>query len=263
MPANPDGRDRDICRLLGTTATELEGLLGKTRQTISKHIKSNELFGVGEVVKVASAKFEDEAKRSQVISHVLKSYFPDILDYGKDFDVMRFSQYYIFGMDVYEEIASNAVMEKFVTKLLSDSEKFILFASAPIKPFARLSSWLKHLQEDRREKGLASFILVPCKLTELTPVQVLADPWSNSPQLIQVDQSSAFVDSANSSRAAHIAGALRHYGEREAKECAMVGSGNDEARLGAAKRLMDEMNSSVFDKVTLPEEPFVSFNSHR
>lgn len=258
-----NSRDREICRLLGTTATELGALLGKTRQTISKHIKNNELFGIGEVVKVASAKFENETECSQVISKVLSTYFPDFLSYGKDFDVYRFSQYYIFGMDVYDEIASNPIMEKFITNLLSDPGKFILFASAPIKPFARLSSWLRSLQESRDDEELASFILIPCKLTELTPVQVLANPWSVSPHLIQVDQSSAFVDTANSNRAAQITNVLRLYGEREAKKCAETGAENQPARLEAVRRLMDEMNSSAYGNLELSEEPLVFFNSRQ
>ena len=67
----------------------------------------------------------------------------------KNLDVMRFSQYYVFGMDVYEEIASNKVMENFLTSILLAPDKFVLFASAPIKPFARLSAWLKRLQAEK------------------------------------------------------------------------------------------------------------------
>ena len=255
-------RDRDICALLGTTATELEQLIGKSRQTISKHMKKGDFFGIDEIVKVASAKFPDDLERSQVISRVLKEYFPDILKYAytKDFDVHRFSQYYIFGMDVHNEIETNSAFEKFVSEILSDESKFILFASAPVRPYAHLKAWLQRFQKQKHH-SLGSFILVPCKLTELTPVQVLADPWTTNPQLIQVDEHSAYVDTQNSQRATQIASSLKQYGGRAARDCAS--DETDENREKAAKQLMGQLNHSMLDDVPLPEEPLTHFSHHR
>jgi hypothetical protein len=239
----------------------LEELLGKSRQTIAKHIKSNDFFGINEIVTVASAKFQDGVERSKIISKLLNEYFPEVLSYAKDFDVLRFSQYYIFGMDVHNEVATNPAFEKFVADALSDPGKFILFASAPVRPYAQLGAWLKRFQEQKHNE-IASFILVPCKLTELTPVQVLADPWTNDPQLIQIDEQNVYVDSQNSQRATQIASALRQYGGRAARDCASDDD-DDDARLKAAKLLMDQLNHSAYEDVLLPQEPVTFFNHHR
>jgi hypothetical protein len=256
----PVDKDRDICAVLGTNPTELERLVGKSRQTISKHIKNNEFFGLNEVMTVAAAKFPDDLERSQIISKLLKAFFPDVLLYAKDFDVLRFSQYYVFGMDVHHEIATNPAFEKFIVDALTDPKKFILFASAPVGPCSRMAAWLTRFQ-DTRGNDIASFILIPCKLTELTPVQVLADPWTNDPQIIQIDENHAHVDSQSSQRAGQIANALKQYGGRAARECAS--EEDAEARKRAAKQLMNQLNHSAYEGLDLPAEPVTFFNERR
>jgi hypothetical protein len=254
-----EGRDRDICKMLGTNASELERLLGKSRQTISKHIDKDQLFGVDEIIKVASKKITDERERSHVISQAIKKYFPDLLKYTQDLDTQRFAQYYVFGMDIHALIVRNRPVERFLIGLLSDTRKFLLFACAPVKPFVQLGSWLERFQQDRGEDKTASFILIPCKLTELTPVQILAEPWSNDPQLIGFNREEVFVDVSNSDRARQIASALREYGP-EAREFGSIAGESKQAR--AADRLREQLNKSVFQEVPL-EKPLVSVNPNR
>src|SRR5262249_15714900 len=76
---SPVARDKSICAALGTNPTELEGLLNKSRQTISRHIEANKLFTFDDLVKVANAKIDDEGDRSKLISELSTRWFPEVI----------------------------------------------------------------------------------------------------------------------------------------------------------------------------------------
>ncbi len=247
-----EGRDRDICRMLGTNASELEKLLGKSRQTISKHIERDQFFGISEVIEVAEKKYPDAQQRAQIVSQTINKHFPEIVQYTRDLDPQRFSQYYIFGMDIYAELISNEPLERFLVGLLNNPDKFLLFACAPAKPYFQLGNWIKGLQAEGAEGNFASLVLVPCTLVELTPLQILADPWSNQPQLVQYDRQAVFVDLANANRAQQIASGLREYGPAARELPGMMREEDDQAQK-AADKLKMQLNRSVFHEVMLPE----------
>src|SRR2546430_1273130 len=120
MPSPPnEGRDRAICRILQTNPSELERILERNRQTVVKRLEDNRLFGVEEVVAVASQKIPDEAARSRTVSAILNDWFPEVVRYTRDRDVGRFSRYAVFGMHVHAELAANPAFERFVRSILS------------------------------------------------------------------------------------------------------------------------------------------------
>ena len=205
MPTLSEERDRAICRILQTNPTELEGILDLSRQTIAKRIDDNKLFGVEEVLKVAAEKIFDEVPRSRVVANILNDWFPEIVRYTRDTDVCRFSKYNIGGMHIHAELASNPVFERFVRAILSDESKFVLFVCRPQKEHTQLTRWLKDFQRERGD-DTASFAILPCKLVELSPIQIVAEPWSSDPKsggpkLIQLTRDHLFVDEQNSERA--------------------------------------------------------------
>jgi len=242
------GRDQSICEMLGTNPSELERLLGKSRQTISKYINQDTFFGFNEVMQVAFMKISNDIERSQIISEIATKYFSHVLRYTKDMDVLRFSAYCIFGMHIYGDIHINQMFERFLTAVLEDENKFVLFICLPEKDYVQLCRWLERFAKQRGNKT-ASFVVIPCKLVELAPLQILGDPWCNDPQLIQVSQGEPFVDKAESERACALAAALREIG---AQKCVSI-----DENIGPG--LIEAFNTSYYDNVRLPQKPFGSY----
>jgi hypothetical protein len=241
-------RDRAICSILQTNPTELERVLGLSRQTIAKRIDENKLFGVEEVLKVAVAKIADEGVRSRVVANILNDLFPEIIRYTHDADVGRFSRYCIFGMQIHAEIAANWAFEKFVRLILSDETKFVLFVCRPQKEHMQLRRWLKEFQRER-ELHTASFAVLPCRLVELAPIQIIAEPWSNDPKSIQFTRDHLYVDEQNAKRAVQLASALMDYGLSERIWETM----QDEE---AFNNLLHNLNSSFYEE---PNDPRTIF----
>lgn len=233
-------RDRDICELLGTNPTDLQEILKKSRQTITKHIEENlGLFSVNDVVRVAERKIRDEAKRARVVSDIMRKYYPDVLRYTRDFNVERFSKYCILGMYIHPEIISNPIFARFVTNILSDESKFVLFVCLPQKQYVQLQRWLDLFVHERRGKT-AQFVALPCKLVELLPIQILADPWSNDPKLVSFNEHELYVDEANSNKAIQLANALKEYGVSW-EACETIDDDN------VRNKLIHELNRSFYE----------------
>lgn len=251
MPTLSEERDRAICRILQTNPTELEGVLDLSRQTIAKRIDENKLFGVEEVLKVASEKIPDEAIRSRVVANILNDLFPEIIRYTHDADVGRFSRYCIFGMHIHAEIAANWAFEEFVRLILSDETKFVLFVCRPQKEHTQLRRWLKEFQRERR-LDTASFAVLPCRLVELAPLQIIADPWSNDPKFIQLARDHLFVDEQNAKRAVQLAGALMDYGLSD-RACESL---EDEE---VFRNLLHNLNSSFYEEPDIDKDDFLRF----
>jgi len=239
--------------MLDTNPSDLEGILNKSRQTIAKHLDEDRLFSVDDVVRVATAKIVDRIERGQTISLIIKRYFTQVLEYTKDFGVERFSKYCVLGMYIHSEIVSNPVFERFITNLLADENKFVLFVCLPQKQYVQLSRWLDLFT---REKGgkTASFVALPCKLVELLPIQILAEIWSEQPKLIEFNREEVFVDEANSAKALQLATALKEYG-LSWQACDSIE--NDEVK----NKLVFELNRSFYEpgKIT-DQDAFVHFN---
>jgi hypothetical protein len=229
---------REICRILGTNASALAVILGKSRQTIGIHLEENRLFGVPEVIKVATHKIRDEVDRARVISSILSRYFPELINYTRDTNVERFSTYCIVGMYIQPEIIENDVFRRFVSSILSDEDKFVVFVCLPQKQYVQLNRWLEVFKSQREERT-AQFVVIPCKLVELSPIQILAEPWSTSPKLIYFNRSEMFVDDANDARAAQLASALKEYGLSR-QDCASFENED------VAKRLVESLNNSYY-----------------
>jgi hypothetical protein len=244
------GRDREICRLLQTHAAELEGILDLSRQTIAKRIDEDRLFSVEQVVKVASEKIHDEALRSRTVADIINRFFPELLRYTRDTDVGRFSKFLIFGMHIHAEMAARPAFEDFVRFILSDPAKFVLFVCPPQKEVIQLKRWLKNFQEDKH-LDTASFAVLPCKLVELVPLQIIADPWS-TPKSIALAQDHLFVDEQNAKRAAQLAGALMDYGLSE-RACETI----DQKEVFT--KLLRDLNSSLYEQAGVDENDFMAW----
>jgi hypothetical protein len=246
---NVEHRDREICRMLGTNPSELEKLLDKSRQTISKHIDEDRFFGVDEVLEVAMQKIQDEGQRSKIVSAILSQYFPEIMKYSRDFEVTRFSTYCIFGMYIHPEIVANSVFREFITNILSDEQKFILFVCRPQKESVQLNRWLEEFKQ-RRSGKTASYVALPCKLVELAPIQILAEPWAGEPKLIQFSRHEIFVDGSNAARAHQLANALKEYG-LDGQACGAIDDKDQRRRLAEAlnSSAFEEVNTSVSDSI--------------
>jgi hypothetical protein len=244
-------RDREICRILQTHPSELEGILGLSRQTIAKRIEENRLFSVEQVVKVADRKIANEAVRSRTVAHIFNDLFPDVIRATRDTDVTRFERYCFFGMGIHAEISAHPAFEDFVRRILSDEEKFILFICRPQKEHAQLKRWLKDFQREK-QKETASFALLPCKLTEFAPTQIIADLWSNDPKFIQFTDDYLYVDEQSAKRAIQLAGALMDYGLSE-RACEAI----DKEEV--LTRLLRNLNSSLYDETKVDESEFLTF----
>jgi len=245
-----EDRDRAICRILQTHPSELERMLDRSRQTITKRIEENRLFGVEEVVKVASEKITDETLRSRTVTAILNNWFPEVVRHTHDADVGRFSRYCIFGMFIPAELAAHSAFEEFVRLILSDETKFILFVCRPQKEHVQLRRWLEDFQREKQNKT-ASFAVLPCKLVELAPIQIIAEPWSN-PKFVQLTQDHLFVDEQNSKRAVQLASALMDYGLSE-RACEGI------ADQKTFRNLLRNLNSSFYDEPNIDEGDFLRF----
>jgi hypothetical protein len=244
-------RDREICKILDTHPSELEGILKISRHTISKRLDENRLFSVEQVVKVASEKIRDEATRSRTVAGILNHLFPDVVRSTRDTDVGRFSKFLIFGMHIHAEMAARPAFEDFVRTILSDPAKFILFVCPPQKEVIQLKRWLKNFQEDKSLKT-ASFAVLPCKLVELVPLQIIAEPWSADPKFIQLASDHLFVDEQNAKRAAQLAGALMDYGLSE-RACETI----DQKEVFT--KLLRDLNSSLYEEANINESDFMAW----
>lgn len=253
MPMPSEERDRAICRILQTHPSELERMLDRSRQTIAKRIEENRLFGVEEVMKVASEKITDAALRSRTVANILADWFPEVVRYTRDADVGRFSRYCIFGMYIHAEIAAHSAFEDFVRLILSDETKFVLFVCRPQKEHTQLRRWLEDFQREMQHKT-ASFAVLPCKLVELAPIQIIAEPWSNDPKFIQLTRDHLFVDEQNSKRAVQLAGALMDYGLSE-RACETID--DDEV----FKNLLRNLNSSFYEGPDIDQGEFLKFRN--
>jgi hypothetical protein len=246
-------RDRAICRILETNPSELERILERSRQTILKYLEQNRLFGVEEVVRVASQKIADEAVRSRTVAAILKDWFPEVLRYTRDRDFGRFSRYAIFGMHVAAELAANPAFEAFIRSILSAERKFVLFVCRPHREHIQLSRWLENFAREKSRRT-ASFALLPCKLMELAPIQIIAEPWSTDPKFIHLTPDDLFVDEANAKRAAQLAGALMDYGLSE-RACETIEDQD------VVKGLVRNLNSSFYQDAEIKQSrPLVFVN---
>lgn len=251
MPISFQERDRAICQTLQTHPSELERILEWSRQTISKRMDQNRLFGVEEVLKVASEKISDETIRSRTVAQILNDWFPEVVRYTRDADVGRFSRYCIFGMYIHAEIAAHSAFEEFVRQILSDETKFVLFVCRPHKEHVQLRRWLEDFQRERHLKT-ASFAVLPCKLVELAPIQIIADPWSNDPKFIQLARDHLFVDEQNTKRAVQLAGALMDYGLSE-RACDTIDDNE------VFKNLLRNLNNSFYEATDINQGEFLRF----
>jgi hypothetical protein len=233
-------RDRAICRMLRTHPSELERMLERSRQTITKRMAENRLFGVEEVVKVASEKIADVAVRTRTVASILNQWFPEVVRYAHDVDVGRFGKYFICGMHIHAELAAHTAFEEFVRHILSDEAKFVLFVCRPHKEHVQLRRWLEEFQREKQHRT-SSFAVLPCKLVELAPIQIIAEPWSNDPKFIQLSPDHLFVDEQNTKRAAQLAGALMDYGLSE-RACDAI----DDEKI--FKNLIRNLNNSFYDE---------------
>ena len=91
-------------------------------------------------------------------------------------------------------------------------------------------------------------MVIPCKLVELAPVTIIAEPWSSSPKLIYFNRGEIFVDDANDARATQLASALKEYGLSK-QDCAAFEENGD-----VAKRLVESLNHSYYEESALPTE---------
>jgi hypothetical protein len=246
-----EDRDREICRILQTNPTELEGILDLSRQTIAKRIEENKLFSVEQVVKVAAEKIPDEAIRSRTVANILNDFFPDVVRAMRDTDVGRFARYCIFGMGIHSEMTAHSAFEDFVRLILSDETKFVLFICRPEKEHAQLKRWLRDFQREKKLKT-ASFAVLPCKLVELASLQIIADLWSNDPKFIQPATDYLFVDQQNGKRAVQLANALMDYGLSE-RACEAI----DKEEV--FNRLLRNLNSSLYEEAKINEGEFLTF----
>jgi hypothetical protein len=246
-----EARDRAICRILQTNPSELERILARSRQTIARRIDEDKLFGVEELVKVASEKIPDEALRSRTVSAILNDWFPDVVRYTHDADVGRFSRYCICGMHIHAELAAHTAFEQFVRNILSEEAKFVLFVCRPHKEHVQLRRWLEEFQREKQHKT-SSFAVLPCRLVELAPIQIIAEPWSNHPQLIQMSPDHLFVDEQSAKRAAQLAGALMDYGLSE-RACDAI----DDEKI--FKNLIRNLNNSFYDEPDTDQDEFLKF----
>ena len=245
MITTSEQRDQVICGKLRTSVTALQTILGKSRQTIAKHMAEGKLFGADEVVKVANITIDDNDERTQIVSEILTDYFPDVVRYANDAIVDRFQKYCILGMNIQPELIANDVFRAFVIKILSDQQKLVLFACLPQKEYVLLSRWLDEFRVERQSRRLATFVVLPCKLVELAPIQILAEPWSEEPKLIQFNRKEIFVDNSNSNRAKQLASALREYGVSD-QACESIQ--HEDVR----KRLAEGVNNSIYGPVKEP-----------
>jgi hypothetical protein len=252
-PAFARGRDRAICRELQTHPSELEEILPRSRQTISRKIEEDKLFGPEEVLQVAARKIADPSLRSQTVTRILNDWFPEVIRSTRDTEVARFARYCILGMAIPAEIAAHTVFEDFIRLILSDQKKFVLFVSRPQKEHAQLKRWLRDFQAERHKSGkkTASFAVLPCKLVELSPIQIIADPWSNDPKFIQLAGDHLFVDGQNEKRAATLANALMDYGLSE-RVCDTI----DQKEVQA--KLVRDLNQSLYDVVESEENQILA-----
>jgi len=202
-------KDRSICQALGTNPSELEKILDKSRQTITRYIEEDKLFTLEDTIKVATVKIDDGVRRARVIRELTDKWFSETLRLTKDTDVYRFSVYCIIGMHIHREVATNMIFDDFLRTILADETKFVLFICRPGREHAQLSRWLAAFLQQKN--GSASYAILPCKLVELTPIQVLVEPWSPEPRMLHVLGNSLFVDET-AQRALQMATALIDYG---------------------------------------------------